>query len=56
MIPAERLRTVYLFAVIAACCLLITGCPKPEDVDCIDLSGRDHHMYRWKRTAVVHGS
>ena len=39
MIPAERLRTVYLFAVIAACCLLITGCPKPEDVDCIDLSG-----------------
>jgi len=39
MIPAKRLRTVYLFAVIAACCLLITGCPKPEDVECIDLSG-----------------
>jgi hypothetical protein len=39
MIHAERLRTVYLLAVIVACCVLITGCTKPEDVDCIDLSG-----------------
>ena len=38
MIHAERLRTFYLFTVIVACCVLIMGCPKPEDVDCVDLS------------------
>jgi hypothetical protein len=38
MIHAERLRTFYLFTVIAASCMLIMGCPKPEDVDCTDLS------------------
>ena len=47
MIHAERLRTFYLFTAIAACCLLIVGCPQPEctvdcpqpeDVDCTDLS------------------
>ena len=34
----QGLRTFYLFAVIAACCVLVAGCPKPEDVDCINLS------------------
>ena len=38
---------LYLFTVIAACCLFITGCPEPEctvdcpqpeDVECHDLS------------------
>ena len=38
MIEKERLRTVYLFTVIAACCFLVFGCQKPENVDCFDLS------------------
>jgi len=38
MIHSARLQTLYLFTVITACCLLIIGCQKPEDVDCIDLS------------------
>lgn len=38
MVYAETLRTFCLFAVIIACCLLITGCQKPEGVDCVDLS------------------
>ena len=47
MFHTERLRTFYLFTVIAACCVLITGCPEtectvdcpqPEDVECHDLS------------------
>ena len=38
MIHAERLRTLYLFTVLVIFCFLITGCPKPDDVDCIDLS------------------
>ena len=38
MIHTKGLRTFYLFAVITVCCLLVIGCPKPEDVDCIDLS------------------
>jgi hypothetical protein len=38
MLHTERLRTFYLFTVIAACCVLIMGCQKPEDVECTDLS------------------
>jgi len=47
MLHLERLRIFYLFTVIAACCLFITGCPEtectvdcpqPEDVECHDLS------------------
>ena len=47
MLHAKRLRTFSVFTVIAACCLLITGCPQqectvdcpiPEDVECYDLS------------------
>lgn len=38
MIHTEGLRKVYLLTVIFACCVLITGCPKPGDVDCVDLS------------------
>jgi len=47
MFHTERLRTFYLFTVMAACCLFITGCPEtectvdcpqPEDVECTDLS------------------
>ena len=47
MIYGEKLRVVYLFTVIAACCFLIMGCPQqdcmvdcpqPEDVECTDLS------------------
>jgi hypothetical protein len=38
MIHAKGLRTLYLFTVIIACCLLIAGCTKPDDVDCVDLS------------------
>ena len=38
MIQKKRLLTVYLFTVIAACCVLIVGCQKPEDVKCVNLS------------------
>ena len=38
MIHAKGLRTLYLFTVITACCVLIAGCTKPGDVDCVDLS------------------
>lgn len=47
MVHAESLRTFSLFTVIATCCLFIAGCPqiectvdcpKPEDVECYDLS------------------
>ena len=37
MSQKERLRTAYLFTAIAVCCLLITGCQKPQDVECVDL-------------------
>ena len=49
MIHAKGLRTLYLFTVIAACCLLVAGCTKPDDVDCVNLSelvlGRDHYLH-----------
>ena len=38
MIHKERLRTINFFVVIAACCFLISGCQKPDDLDCYDLS------------------
>jgi hypothetical protein len=34
----KRPRAFYLFACIIVCCVLITGCRKPNDVDCVDLS------------------
>lgn len=37
MIHTEQLKTFLLF-IVFACCLLITGCQKPEDVVCTDLS------------------
>lgn len=42
MTHPERSRKAPLFVVAAAVCLFITGCldyPKPEDVECYDLSG-----------------
>jgi hypothetical protein len=38
MTDAKRLRNVYLFTAIIACCMLITGCQKPDDVNCVALS------------------
>ena len=38
MTHAKRLRSVYLFATLIACCMLITGCQKPDDVNCVDIS------------------
>ena len=38
MTHAKRLRNFYLFAAIIACCVLITGCQKPDNVNCVDLS------------------
>lgn len=38
MIYAERLQIFCLVTIVIACCLLIIGCQKPEDVVCIDLS------------------
>jgi hypothetical protein len=38
MIRINRLRTVCPFTVVAAYCLLIFGCQKPEDVNCVKLS------------------
>jgi hypothetical protein len=38
MTHAKRLRIFYPFAAILACCVLMTGCQKPDDVNCVDLS------------------
>ena len=38
MILGEKFRILYLFTVLVICCFFIFGCPKPEDVDCTDLS------------------
>ncbi len=48
----KRPRAFYLFAAIIVSCVLIAGCRKPDDVECVDLSeqawGRDHYLRRWK--------
>jgi hypothetical protein len=38
MTDAKRLRNVCLFPALIACCVLIAGCGKPDDVECFDLS------------------
>lgn len=38
MTHAKRLRSFYRFATLIACCMLITGCQKPDDVNCVALS------------------
>ena len=38
MVHAEKVRTFCLLAAIIACFALITGCGKPDDVHCVDLS------------------
>jgi hypothetical protein len=34
----KRPRAFYLFAAIIVSCVLIAGCRKPDDVECVDLS------------------
>ena len=34
----KKVWTFYLFTVAIVCCFLISGCPKPEDVDCVNIS------------------
>ena len=38
MFHVKRKRTLYFLVVIIACCVFITGCQKPEDVECVDVS------------------
>ena len=38
MVLAEKVGILNLLTVVIVCCFLISGCPKPEDVDCVNIS------------------
>ena len=38
MIHGKRVLAFYLFTVLIVFCFLVSGCPKPEDVDCVNIS------------------